>query len=250
MRNSFGRHLADFNSRPRYSDQPLQVWQRETGRLAVAISAQTGSGALEVAQGLAQYLQAHASATEPAWRVFGRSLMTKALEDHHLPTRLARFLREDAPNALDDMLDEMLGLHPPSWLLVQQAAETILNLVRAGNVILVGWGANAVAGKLPNVRHVRLVGSIERRIARIQAREKLSQSEALAFTQRSDRGRARYVKRYFHQEVAHELHYGLIINTDHFEDTEIVDLIGHWVLNRPRSLGDVVRANPTSAPVV
>ncbi len=249
MLHGFDRHLAEFNSRPRYGDHPIRVWQAETGRLAVAISSQTGSGALEVAGRLAVYLRARVSAAEPPWRVFGRDLMAKVLEDHHLPTHLARLLPEDANNALGDMLDELLGLHPPSSVVVQQTVETILNLVRAGNVILVGWGVNVVAGRLTNVLHVRLVASLERRIARIQAREQLSRREALAFIERSDRGRARYVRRYFHQEVADELQYALIINTDRCEDEEVVRLIGDWVVNRQRLLGEAVRARATSATV-
>jgi hypothetical protein len=176
--------------------------------------------------------------------VFDRNLMAKVLEDHHLPARLVKFLPEDARNAVDDVLDELLGLHPPAWIIAHQSIETILNLVRAGNVILVGWGANAVASKLPNVFHVRLVASLERRIARIQARERLDRKDALAFIERSDRGRARYVRRYFHREVADVLLYGLVINTDHFSDAEVVRLVGDAVLNRQRSLGDEVRNLP------
>ena len=152
--------------------------------MAVAISPQTGSGALRVAEGLAEYLHANAPSSEPSWRVFDRSLMAKVLEDHNLPARFSKFISEDAQNAVDEVLDELLGLHPPSWGIVQQSVETILNLMRTGNVILVGWGANAIAAKLTNVFHVRLVASLERRIARIQAREHLSRNEALAFIER------------------------------------------------------------------
>jgi cytidylate kinase len=241
MRNGFGRHLAHINSRPRHSDQGLRVSPAQPERLAVAISPQTGSGAHHVAEELAEYLQAHTPASEPTWRVFDRDLITKVLEDHHLPARLAKFLPEDAYNTLDDMLDELLGLHPPSWLIVQQSIETILNLVRAGNVILVGWGVNAVTSKLTNVFHVRLVASLERRVARIQAREHLGHKEALAFIERADRGRARYMKRFFHQDIADVLLYGLLVNTDRFSDAEVVRLIGDAVLNRQRSLRDESR---------
>ncbi len=113
-----------------------------------------------------------------------------------------------------------------------------------------GWGANAVATKQPNVFHVRLVASLERRIARIQAREHLGRDKALAFIERSDRGRARYVKRYFHREVADVLLYGLVINTDHFSDLEIVRLVGDAVLNRQRSLRDGVRILPASEAII
>lgn len=234
MRNGFGRHLAHINSRPRFHDE-LRDGRSEPVRLAVAISSQTGSGALRVGEGLAEYLQGNAPAAEPRWRVFDRSLMAKVLEDHNLPTRFAKFLPEDAHNAVDEVLDELLGLHPPSWVIVQQSIETILNLIRAGNVILVGWGANAIASKLTNVFHVRLVASMEQRIARIQAREHLNRNEAAAFVEHSDRGRARYVKRYFDQDVGNVLLYGLVVNTDRFSDAAVVRLIGDAMLNRQRS---------------
>jgi cytidylate kinase len=242
MRNNVGSHLAHINSRPRHSDQHVLGRQAESERLAVAISAQTGSGALRIAERLAEYLQTHSPAGEPPWRVFDRNLMAKVLEDHHLPARLVKFLPEDAHSAVDDVLDELLGLHPPAWMIAHQSIETILNLVRAGNVILLGWGVNAVASKLHNVFHVRLVASLERRIARIQTREHLGRDEALAFIERTDRGRARYLKRYFHREVADVLLYGLVINTDHFSDAEVVRLVGEAVLNRQRSLRFGVRS--------
>ena len=199
VRNNIGRHLAHMNSRPRHSDQPSRALESESERLAVAISAQTGSGALQVAEGLAEYLHTHSRAGEPPWGV------------------------------------------PPAWMIAHRSIETILSLVRAGNVILVGWGAIAVASKLHDVFHVRLVASLERRIARIQTREHLGRDEALAFIERSDRGCARYVKRYFHREVADVLLYGLVINTDHFADVEVVRLVGDAVLNRQRSLRFGVR---------
>src|ERR1019366_5205159 len=127
------------------------------------------------------------------------------------------------------------GLHPPSWVIAQHSIETIVRLVRAGNVILVGWGVNAITRNLPNVFHVRLVGSVERRIARVQAREKLSYKEALAFIERSDRGRQRYVKRHFHQQVSDVLLYDLTVNTDQFDAAHVVRLIGDVVLARRRS---------------
>ena len=104
-----------------------------------------------------------------------------------------------------------------------------------------GWGVNAVTRKLPNVFHVRLVGSLEHRVARIQAREHLSRQEALLFIQRRDGGRARYLKKHFHQEVADVLLYGLTINTDHFSDAEVVRLIGDAVVERLRSTSAIAR---------
>jgi len=230
MLRSSGRRLVYLNSHPwQYG---LQGRQPEPKRLAVAICSQTGSGALGIAEKLAGHLQTTGAATNPPWQVFAKGLMAKVLEDHHLPTRLAKFLPEDARGEVDEVLDELLGLHPPSWVVVEQTVETILNLAQTGNVILVGWGACAVTAHLPYVFHVRLVSSLERRIARIQARENLSRKAAEAFIERSDRGRARYLRKHFRQEISNVLLYGLTVNTDRFSDAEVIQLIGNAVLQR------------------
>jgi cytidylate kinase len=219
-------------SRPPSAEGSLRDHPPESERLAVAISAQTGSGALSIAQRLAAHLQAMAPSGDHPWRVFDKGLMAKVLEDHHLPTRLLQFLREDASSVVEDALEELLGLHPPSWVIVQHSIETVLNLVRAGNVILVGWGVNVITAKLPNVFHVRLHGSLERRIARVQQRDHLSREEALILITRQDRGRERYVRRHFGQPLSDALLYHLAINTDRFTEDEVARLITTGALNR------------------
>jgi cytidylate kinase len=205
-----------------------EIWPR----MAVAISRQTGSGAIRISAMLAEYLEKHRAEGEPPWTVFDKNLITRVLEDHHLSGRLAKFLPEDKVNAISDTVDEILGLHPPSWIIVHQSTETILKLAQLGNVILVGRGANAVTSRLPNVLHIRLVGSLERRVARIQEAKQLGRAAALAFIRRTDLGRARYVRRYFHKDVADVLRYDLTINTDHLSEEEVVRLIGNTVLGR------------------
>src|SRR6267142_306330 len=132
--------------------------------LAVTISRQSGSGAHAVAEALTDYLQAHAPDKSRSWRVFDRNLVEKVLEDHHLPVRYARFLPEDRISEFGDALEELLGAHPPSWTLLRQIEETVQHLAMEGNVILIGRGANLITRKLDHVFHVRLVGSLERRV--------------------------------------------------------------------------------------
>lgn len=81
---------------------------------------------------------------------------------------------------------------------------------------------NGITSRLPNVLRVRLVGSLEQRLARIH----LNRVEALEFTRRTDRGRARDVRKYFHRDIADALHYDLTINTDRPAEDEVVRLIG------------------------
>lgn len=183
-------------------------------RRAITISRQSGSGGHAVAARLVELLRAQDPGGERPWTVFDRNLVEKVIEDHHLPGRLARFMPEDRISEISDMMDELFGLHPSSWTLVHQTAETILHLAELGNVILIGRGANLITRKLDYVFHVRLIGSEEKRVAYIQKLEQVSYREAQAMVRREDRGRSRYLKKYFHEDIHNPLLYHQIINTD------------------------------------
>jgi len=182
-------------------------------RPAVTVSRQAGCGALKVAEKLAALLQRDAPPDAPPWTVFDRNLMEKVLEDHNLPARLARFLPEDRMTELQDITDELFGLRPPSWTMIQQVSETILKLAELGNAILIGRGGNVITAKLPHVIHVRLVAPLEVRLEHCQTSYDMTARAARDFCQREDEGRRRYLKKYFQADVDDSLLYHLIINT-------------------------------------
>src|SRR2546423_1340234 len=107
---------------------------------------------------------------------------------------------EDKVSGVADAVDELFGAHPSSWTLAQQTAETVLRLAEEGNVILIGRGANIITSKLEHVLHVRLVGSLEKRVENIQKLQGLSKKAALEFIRRADQGRRRYLKKHFDQD--------------------------------------------------
>jgi cytidylate kinase len=224
---AFERCLAFINCQI----EPSRLARREEKRMAVTFSRQTGSGALTIAQKLADYLQTHHKDGCP-WTVFDKNLIEKVLEEHHMPARIAKFLPEDSISGINDAVEELLGLHPPTWTVVRQTTETILKLAELGNVILVGRGASVITGKSPNVLHVRLVGSLEQRVARLQARSSLSEKKTKEAILLSDRGRARYLKKYFKKDIDDPLLYDLMINTDRLPEEDVARLIGEALLSR------------------
>ncbi|MHB8523124.1 MAG: cytidylate kinase-like family protein [Limisphaerales bacterium] len=205
---------------------------RSDPRPTITISRATGAGGIPVAEKLAEYLQAHVPRTGCAWTIFDKNLVEKVLDDHNLPKRLAQFLPEDKVSGIADMMEELLGLHPPAWTLIRQTTETILRLARLGNVILVGRGATVITGKLENAFHVRLVGSLEPRIKLVQEYYHLNHEAAVGFVHEQDRGRKRYVQNYFHQNIDDPTLYHLIINTDRFSFDEVARLIGGAVVDK------------------
>jgi hypothetical protein len=96
---------------------------KKSVRRAVTISRQTGSGAFVVAEKLAHYLQHHSSGDACPWTVFDRNLMDKVLEDHNLPTRLAKFLPEDRVSQIEDILADVFEVHPPAQTVIEQTTE-------------------------------------------------------------------------------------------------------------------------------
>lgn len=203
-----------------------------TPRFAITISRQSGSGAHVVAEKLSEYMQLHAPHYPLPWMVVDRNLIELVLEDHHLPNYLRRVIPEDRVSDLTDMLHQMFGIHPPFWTLVHQTAETMLRLAQQGSVILIGRGANLVTRKLPHTLHVRLVASLEKRVAHAQEIYGLARKAALEMIQREDLGRQRYLKKYFGKDPEDPLLYDLVLNTDALPYQEAATIIGNAALHR------------------
>jgi hypothetical protein len=198
---------------------------------AVTISRQTGAGSHVIAEKLAEYLQPRSPKGTCPWTLFDKNIVEQVLKDHNLPERMARFLAEDRISEIGDTMDELFGLHPPSWTLVRQVADTILHLVELGNVIIVGRGGQIITRHLDFVLHVRLVGSFERRLEHVRAYYNLSQKDAENFIHLEDRGRRRYLKKYFGKDIDDPLLYHLVINTDVVTFDQTSRIIGEAMLS-------------------
>jgi len=212
----------------------LPAYRNGEHRRAITISRQAGSGAHIVAERLAELLQAQEPAGECPWTIFDKNLVEKVLEDHHLPSRLGKFMPEDKISEISDTMDELFGLHPSSWTLVHQTAESILHLAEVGHVIIIGRGAHIITNKLDYVFHVRLVGSLQNRAKYVQMRDpSLSEKAALDSVQQEDLGRRRYLRKYFHKDVDDPLLYHLVINTDIVPYQEAARVIAAAVAPKP-----------------
>jgi len=143
---------------------------------------------------------------------------------------------EDRLSEMENIIEELFGLHPPTETLVRLTADTILHLAELGNVILIGRGANIITSRLDWVFHVRLVASLERRIEHVQQFNHLDKGAALEFIRREDGGRERYLKKYFHEDITNPLLYHLVINTDLISYAEAAQIIGQAVMSRPANL--------------
>ncbi len=201
---------------------------------AVTISRQAGCGAVIIAERLAHYLQQHSPADSVKWTVFDRELMDKVLADHNLPKYLAQFLPEDRASQIEDTLADIFGVHPPTHKVVQQTAETLLQLAELGNAILIGRAGNIVTAKLPHVLHVRLIAPLDDRIERICRDDHKTPAEARRFCIEEEAARARYVRTYFNADINDALLYHMVINTSRVGYENAAKIIGDAALHLGR----------------
>ncbi len=217
--------------------------ERSTHWPVITISRQTGAGAHVVAEELVARLGRQASRGSPAWTVFDRNLVDEVLKHHDMPARLAEYMPEDRVSRVADAIEELFGLRPSSWTLVRRTAETIRHLAEIGNVILIGRAANLITAELAWALHVRLVGSMEKRVAYIQEHLHLDPRAADEYVRRNDLGRKRYVKEYYGKDIDDPLLYDLVVNTDRVSYADAARVIADAVC--PTSIELAARATPT-----
>lgn len=212
--NSLGKYGAYIASQNKDSPTRTSSARSNSRKPAITISYQTGVDVCDIAEKLANTLQASEFKGRQPWTVFNQQLVEKALEEQRWPKELAEKITEDKRFFIDELMDDLCGLRPPSWVLVPQVVETILNLAVTGYVILIGHGTTVVTARMSNVFHVRLTGSLPKRIERVQQLRNLTPEVAAEFIRKEDRGRERFVKAYFHARLENELLYDLAVNTD------------------------------------
>jgi len=205
--------------------------ERSTQTLrAITVSREAGCGAAVVARKLEEILQSRSPHEACPCTMFDRNLIGKVLADHRLPAWMAKHLPEDRISRLEDITYELFGLRPACSMVIQQTSETILRLAELGNVILIGRGANVITAKLPGMFHVRLVAPLEKRIEHVHDFYNMSAPEARSFCLREDRGRRRYLKKYFDADIDNPLLYHLVINTGLVTFVDAAQLIADTAL--------------------
>ena len=139
---------------------------------------------------------------------------------------------EDCAGRLTDIIEDLFGLHPPAETLVKQTAETILHLAQLGHAVILGRGGNVITARLPGMLHVRLMGSVDRRVEHMRRFDHIDRKAALERIEREDGGRRRYLKKYFCKDVDDPLLYHCVINTDWVPLADAAKMVAALAQNR------------------
>lgn len=198
----------------------------------VTVSRQAGAGGITIGDTLAEMLTAQDKKASCPWTVFDRDLIGTVLEKHDLPKQTASYMKEDKVSEIADTMDELFGIHPAAWTLVHKTSETILHLAKMGYAIIVGRGGSIITRNLKGGFHVRLVGSLPKRIRHIEEYYKLDSKKAKEFIEREDKGRERYLKQNFGKDINDPLLYDVVLNTDQIPYPDAAAFIAQAVLKK------------------
>lgn len=175
----------------------------------ITVSRQLGSLGCEIADAVAQQL---------GYRKVWRGLINQA-------ARQAR-----TPGMALDLLDDLglLGLKPSEsdeQAYLDAVRELIEEHARAGNVLIVGRGGQAILHAWPGCLHVRIIAPLDVRVGRLARRQGISAKAALAQVQASDRRRKRFVERAYQVDWNDPALYDLVLNTASLDVSRSTDLI-------------------------
>ncbi|MDE2222862.1 MAG: cytidylate kinase-like family protein [Candidatus Omnitrophica bacterium] len=204
--------------------------ERRWERPFVTVSYELGACAKSILTSLQEYLTRKERRRTGIWQLFDGNLLEEVINDHQLSSDVLPYLGT-AASELEDIIEEVIGLHPSRHVLVHKMNKTILRLSQRGYVILVGRGANVVTGQMPRGVHVRLIGSVDRRVRYLMEYYKIGEGQAKQYIIREGRKRREYYRKYFHQDINDPRLYDLIINTDKLSVQDIIGMIGALVFN-------------------
>ena len=99
------------------------------------------------------------------------------------------------------------------------------NVYEAGNVIILGWGAQCLLKGKPDTLHVRLIKDNELKIKKLMQAENLNHKAAKAFIDREEGDLKAYIKQYFNEDWNAAHLYDLVIDMGKISVEKAVDMI-------------------------
>ena len=110
---------------------------------------------------------------------------------------------------------------------IDTTREVIGNLAQAGNVVIIGRGANVILGDTPGVLHVGMLAPMSRRIATIMEREHLSEREARTYLEGLEEARVKFFQKFFKVSPLEATLYHMMLDMGHMSDDTAARIIAH-----------------------
>jgi cytidylate kinase len=182
----------------------------------VTVSRQRGAGGSTLASRLAARFR---------YTLLDRTLVDRICASTGTRRRIVESLDERLKPQVSAWCESLLGgEYVDASDYMRALVETLGSIAALGGAVVVGRGANFVAGPERGF-HVRVVAPKALRIERIAQRDNLSTREATRHVEEADRERREFVKRHFRHDIDEVEIYDLVVNTAHISIETATDLV-------------------------
>ena len=196
-----GIRLAEASVRSALSAKPASFWFQDPSHESipfVTVSREPGAGAIGFAHRLAEKLSETDSAQWTAW---DQELVEKISSEHHLGKRIVDMIEDRRYSWVEQLMEYISmnegGANPDEVKVYRRTAVTIRALAQAGRAVIVGRGGVFVTAGMPGGTHLRLVASLEYRIANFAQTNHCSEREAAKRVAEITDNRARFYHRHW-----------------------------------------------------
>jgi cytidylate kinase len=203
-------------SQQRLEEEAVKASAKQLIYPFVAISRESGVDAHEIAEAIA---------SKSGWKMFDRELLDYMVEHYHwsrialdyVDERTVSWFHETFGKWLDEQLVSQAEF-------VHRLGKIVLLAAQHESMVFVGRGAQFVLPRDVGLA-VRIIAPRKQRVNRVMVRRQCGKREAEHFIDETDQGRAEFVQRYFHRDVADAHLYDLVLNLEHMPREVAVELI-------------------------
>jgi cytidylate kinase len=183
---------------------------------SIALSREAGTQATAVAQEVGRLL---------GWQVYDRELLEKMAQDMGLRTNLLESVDERRQNWLTEALQGLMSVSFASECdFAHHLIKTVLALGTHGECVLVGRGAAFILPPATTLR-VRLVGSMQERVAAWGQMLGISEQKAAEQVRKLDRLQADFLQYHFRKTLTDPCNFDLVLNAPRLSVVQLAELI-------------------------
>lgn len=110
---------------------------------------------------------------------------------------------------------------------IEATSAVVRDLTRAGNVVIIGRGANMILLDAPGVIHVGLLAPLELRVENIMRREHFERGDAAAFVEEVEQARVTFFRKFFKVHPDDPTLYHAMLNMGKMRPTTAAEIIIH-----------------------
>jgi len=124
-----------------------------------------------------------------------RSAISGASGEPYFGRGIEMLPAETYPELAGDPSSSSQALNDKAY--IEATSAVIKDLARAGNVVIIGRGANMILRGAPGVIHIGVLAPVEFRVQTIMQREHLDRSAAEAYVQEVEQARVAFFRKFF-----------------------------------------------------